>query len=437
MILLGNLALWLAFLIGLWGAITGFVGGVQGRADLQQSARHASFALFGALLVAVISLELAIFRHDFSLEYVAAYTSRNLPTFYLWSALYAGQKGSLLFWATVRSLFAMLVQLMTSWRHRVYLRFVAAGPCTVATFFITVMLFAANPFERLAFVPLDGRGMNPQLQNPGMVSPPPSLSLGYIPITIPFAFAIAALLSKRLDSDWLVAIRKWTLVSWLFLSIGLILGMWWAYVELGWGGYWAWDPVENAALLPWLTATAFIHSSMVAERRGTLRVWSHLLVVLTFWLTLFGTFMTRSGVVASVHSFTASGIGGWFATFLVLAIVVTGFLVATRLKDLEARAELESMVSREAAFLYNNVVLVGIAFSVLWGTLFPIISEAVRGSKITVGPPFFNTVNIPLGLLLLALTGIGPLIAWRKASPENLRRQFLVPLDRKSTRLNS
>ena len=426
--LLGHLSLWVAFLVGLWGAITGFVGGTQDRADLQQSARHATFALFGALAVAVISLEIGIFRHDFSLEYVAAYTSRNLPTFYLWSALYAGQKGSLLFWATVLSFFAMLVQVMTSGRHRVYLPFVAAVTCTVATFFITVMLFAANPFERLAFVPLDGRGMNPQLQNPGMVFHPPMLYLGYISITIPFAFAIAALLSKRLDSDWLVAIRKWTLVSWLFLSIGLILGMWWAYVELGWGGYWAWDPVENAALLPWLVMTAFLHSVMVQEKRGMLKKWNLGLIIGAWLLSIFGTFITRSGVIASVHSFTQSSVGYFFLVFLIVAAALSFALYASRLPLLEAEATLESMVSREASFLFNNLLLIGIAFSVLWGTLFPILSEAIKGTKITVGPPFFNQVNVPLGLALLAMTGIGPLIAWRRASIPNLKRQFAVPL---------
>ena len=428
MALLGHLSLWLAFLVGLWGAITGFVGGVQNRADLQQSARNATFALFAALLVAVISLEISIFRHDFSLEYVAAYTSRNLPTFYLWSALYAGQKGSLLFWATVLSLFAMLVQIMTGGRHRVYLPFVAAVTCTVATFFITVMLFAANPFERLTFMPLDGRGMNPQLQNPGMVFHPPMLYLGYISITIPFAFAIAALLSKRLDSDWLVAIRKWTLVSWLFLSIGLLIGMWWAYVELGWGGYWAWDPVENAALLPWLVMTAFLHSVMVQEKRGMLKKWNLALIIGAWLLSIFGTFITRSGVIASVHSFTQSSVGYYFLVFLVLASVLSFALYTSRLPLLEAEATLESMVSREASFLFNNLLLIGIAFSVLWGTLFPILSEAIKGTKITVGPPFFNQVNIPLGLALLAMTGIGPLIAWRRASIPNLKRQFAVPL---------
>jgi cytochrome c-type biogenesis protein CcmF len=428
MTLLGHLALWLAFLVGLWGAVTGFAGGMQGRADLQQSARHAVYAMCGALLVAVVCLEVAVFRHDFNVEYVAAYTSRNLPTFYLWSALYAGQKGSLLFWAAVLSVFAALTQALTGARHRAYLPYVAGVTCVVATFFVTVLLFAANPFERLAFTPMDGRGMNPQLQNPGMVFHPPMLYLGYISITIPFAFAIAALASKRLEADWLVAIRKWTLVSWLFLAIGLLLGMWWAYVELGWGGYWAWDPVENAALLPWLTMTAFLHSVMIQEKRGMLKKWNLALIIGSWLLSIFGTFITRSGVISSVHSFTQSSVGYFFLGFLVLAGAGSFTLYATRLPLLEAEAKLESMVSREASFLFNNLLFIGIAFSVLWGTLFPILSELVQGTKVTVGPPFFNQVNVPLGLALLALTGIGPLIAWRRASVPNLRRQFAVPV---------
>jgi cytochrome c-type biogenesis protein CcmF len=428
MTLLGHLSLWLALLVGLWGAITGFVGGVQGRGDLQKSARHATFAMFGALVVACISLEVAIFRHDFSVEYVAAYTSRNLPTFYLWSALYAGQKGSLLFWATVLSLFATLALLLTNRRHAIYLPFVAGVSCLVASFFVTVLIFAANPFERLAFAPMDGRGMNPQLQNPGMVFHPPMLYLGYISITIPFAFAIGALISKKLDTDWLVAVRKWTLVSWLFLAIGLLIGMWWAYVELGWGGYWAWDPVENAALLPWLVMTAFLHSVMIQEKRGMLKKWNLGLILGAWLLSIFGTFITRSGVIASVHSFTQSNVGYFFLVFLVAAAVACAVLYVTRLPLLQAEARLESMVSREASFLFNNLLFIGIAFSVLWGTLFPILSEAITGTKVTVGPPFFNQVNIPLGLGLLLLTGIGPLIAWRRASTMNLQRQFAVPV---------
>ncbi|HXQ29380.1 MAG TPA: heme lyase CcmF/NrfE family subunit [Gemmatimonadales bacterium] len=428
MTILGTLALWVAFLLAIFGAVVGFLGGWKDRADLKRSARNAVFAMFGAMATAVFALEWALFHHDFNVEYVAAYTSRNLPIFYTWSALYAGQKGSLLFWATVLSLFGSLAQLLTAPRHRVYLPYVTGVVSTVAAFFILVMLAAANPFDRLAYTPLDGGGLNPQLQNPGMVFHPPMLYLGYISMTIPFAFAIAALLSRRLDSDWLVAIRKWTLVSWLFLSIGLVLGMWWAYVELGWGGYWAWDPVENAALLPWLTMTAFLHSVMIQEKRGMLKKWNLALVIGSWLLSIMGTFITRSGVISSVHSFTQSSVGYYFLVFLVGAAIASFTLYARRLPLLEAESRLESMVSREATFLFNNLLFVGIAFSVLWGTLFPILSEAVEGTKVTVGPPFFNQVNIPLGLGLLALTGIGPLIAWRRASLPNLRRQFAVPV---------
>jgi cytochrome c-type biogenesis protein CcmF len=428
MTLLGSLALWVAFLLGVWGMLTGFLGAARGRGDLIASSRHAVYTMCGALLVAVVCLEVALFRHDFNVEYVAAYTSRNLPVFYTWSALYAGQKGSMLFWATVLSIFAALAQLLTAPRHRVYLPYVGAITCLVAAFFLSVMLFGhSNPFERLPYTPVDGRGLNPQLQNPGMVFHPPMLYLGYISITIPFAFAMAAILSKRLDADWLVAIRKWTLLSWLFLSVGICLGMWWAYVELGWGGYWAWDPVENASFLPWLTMTAFLHSVMIQEKRGMLKKWNLALIIGSWLLSIFGTFITRSGVIASVHSFTQSSVGYFFGAFLVIMGVGSFWLYSRRLPLLQAESTLESLVSREATFLFNNLLLVGIAFSVLWGTLFPIISEAVTGTKITVKGPFFNQVNIPLGLALLAFTGIGPLIAWRRSSLPNLRRQFAFP----------
>ncbi len=428
MTLLGTLALWLALLVGVWGALAGFVGGLKDRPDLARSARNAVFAMCGALLVAVASLEWALFQHDFNVEYVAAYTSRNLPIFYTWSALYAGQKGSLLFWATVLSAFGSLALVLTPRRHRELLPYVAGVVSVVAAFFISVMLLGhANPFQRLPYTPLDGSGLNPQLQNPGMVFHPPMLYLGYISITIPFAFAIAALLSKRLDTDWLVAIRKWTLLSWLFLSVGICLGMWWAYVELGWGGYWAWDPVENASLLPWLTMTAFLHSVMIQEKRGMLKKWNLALIIGSWLLSIFGTFITRSGVISSVHSFTQSSVGYFFLAFLIVSGVASFALYANRLPLLEAEARLESMVSREASFLFNNLLFIGIAFSVLWGTLFPILSELVQGVKITYGPATFNFVNIPLGLALLLLTGIGPLIAWRRASVPNLRRQFAVP----------
>ncbi|HMV30735.1 MAG: heme lyase CcmF/NrfE family subunit [Gemmatimonadales bacterium] len=428
MTLLGQFALWAAFLLGGWAAVVGFSGRWHGRPELALSVTRAVYALFGVLVVAAISLWKGIIAHDFNIEYVAAYTSRNLPGYYLVSAFWAGQKGSLLFWAIVLSFFAALAQWLTPARYRALMPYVAAVTSSVTVFFVMVMLFASNPFERLPFTPPDGNGLNPQLQNIGMVIHPPMLYLGYISITLPFAFAIAALLSRRLDTGWLQAIRKWTLMSWLFLSIGITLGMWWAYVELGWGGYWAWDPVENASLLPWLTMSAFLHSVMIQEKRGMLKRWNMTLIIGSFLLSIFGTFITRSGVIASVHSFTQSNVGYFFLGFLVTAAILSFTLLYTRWDRLEADVQLESMVSREAAFLFNNLLLVGIAFSVLWGTLFPILSEAVRGTKISVGPPFFNKVNVPLGLLLLGLTGIGPLIAWRKASTANLKRQFTWPL---------
>jgi cytochrome c-type biogenesis protein CcmF len=359
---------------------------------------------------------------------VAAYTSRNLPVFYTWSAFYAGQKGSLLLWALVVSTFGSAALLANRRKYPELMPYVAGTIAIVVVFFVATMVFASNPFERLGFTPADGRGLNPQLQNPGMVFHPPMLYLGYTSISVPFAFAVAALISGRLDTGWLHAIRKWTLLSWLFLSCGIVLGMWWAYVELGWGGYWAWDPVENASFLPWLTMTAFLHSVMIQEKRGMLKKWNIGLIVGSFLLSIFGTFLTRSGVISSVHSFAQSNVGWFFLVFLVLAAIVGFGLLAFRWPALAAESKLESMVSREAAFLFNNLILIVIAFSVLWGTLFPVISEAVRGTKVTVGPPFFNQVNVPLGLLLLLLTGIGPLIAWRRASTANLKRQFFWPV---------
>jgi cytochrome c-type biogenesis protein CcmF len=427
-ILLGELSLWVALLMAAWSATVSFAGGRGGRQDLIASGERALYATFAFVVLASIGLWTALLTSDFSLRFVASYTSANLPAVYKFSAFWGGQSGSMLFWCLILGFYAAVAVFANRRRNRELMPYVTGTLAIVLVFFLATTALGANPYDRLDWVPPDGTGLNPQLQNPGMAIHPPNLYLGYVATTIPFAFAIAALITRRLDAEWLAAVRRWSLVSWLFLTIGITLGMWWAYVELGWGGYWAWDPVENASLLPWLTGTAFLHSIMIQEKRGMLRKWNVTLVVSTFLLSILGTFITRSGIIESVHSFAQSPIGNWFAGFLVLSMVVTAVLVTTRLKDLEAKAELESMVSREAAFLYNNVVLVGIAFSVLWGTLFPIISEAVRGSKITVGPPFFNTVNIPLGLLLLALTGVGPLIAWRRASVSNLKRQFAAPL---------
>ncbi|MGI8843414.1 MAG: heme lyase CcmF/NrfE family subunit [Gemmatimonadaceae bacterium] len=424
MTLVGELSLWVALLMAAWGTTVSFAGGALRNRSLVLSGERAVHATLAFVVVASIGLWSALLRSDFSFKYVASYTSANLPAAYKISAFWAGQSGSLLFWTLILAMYAATAVRLNRNRLPELAPYVAGTLSAVTLFFLLVTAFGSNPYERLSWLPPDGRGMNPQLQNPGMALHPPSLYLGYVATTVPFAFAVAALITRRLDAKWLGAVRRWALLSWVFLTTGILLGMWWAYVELGWGGYWAWDPVENASLLPWLTGTAFLHSVMVQEKRGMLRKWNVTLVMATFLLAVFGTFITRSGIVSSVHSFAQSSVGYWFAGFLVMGIVASAYLVTTRLPDLKATAHLESVVSREASFLFNNLLLVGIAFSVLWGTLFPIISEAVRGIRITVGAPFFNQVNVPLGLALLALAGIGPLIAWRRASIANLRRQF-------------
>jgi cytochrome c-type biogenesis protein CcmF len=299
---------------------------------------------------------------------------------------------------------------------------------TIAVFFLGLLTFVTDPFQRLPMAAREGQDLNPLLQNYWMMIHPPSLYTGYVSASVPFAFAIAALATGQLGDQWIRSVRRWALFSWAFLSLGNILGARWAYEVLGWGGYWAWDPVENAAFMPWLVSTAYLHSVMIQEKKDMLRVWNFVLVLLTFALTIFGTFLTRSGVISSVHSFTQSGLGPFFIGFLLFVLLGAGALLAYRLPELRTPATVESFLSREAAFLFNNLILVGIAFAVFWGTVFPVLSEWVRGVKITVGPPFFNRVNAPLGLALLFLAGVGPVIAWRRASPKNLRRAFVGPV---------
>jgi cytochrome c-type biogenesis protein CcmF len=428
MILVGELSLWVALLMAAWSTTVSYSGGLQGRADLIKSGERALYATFAFTLLASIGIWTALFTHDFSLKFVASYTSSNLPKVYTFTAFWAGQAGSMLFWCLILTMYSAIAVFSNRRSNRAMMPWVTGTLGVVALFFLMTMCFGANPYERLDWTPADGRGMNPQLQNPGMAIHPPMLYLGLVATAVPFAFAVGALVTRNLDAQWLGAVRRWALLSWFFLTIGIILGMWWAYVELGWAGYWAWDPVENSSFLPWLTGTAFLHSIMIQEKRGMLKKWNVTLVIATFLLSILGTFITRSGVIESVHAFAQSPVGNWFLGFLIVATAASAYLVSTRLQDMQAKAELESMVSREAAFLYNNLVLVGICFATLWGTLFPILSEAVKGEKLNVGPPFFNAVNGPLGLLLLALTGIGPLIAWRRASVSNLRRQFTFPV---------
>ncbi len=428
MILLGELSLWVALMTAAWAAIVSYAGGYLRRDDLIASGVNAVYATWALVVIASIGLWTALLNSDFSFLFVWQQTSSNLPAVYKFSAFWAGQSGSLLFWELILATCAALALYTSRKTNRELLPYVSGTVGVLLLFFLAVLCLGSNPYERIPnFIPVEGRGLNPQLQNPGMAFHPPNLYLGYVSTAIPFAFATAALITRRLDTEWIVAVRRWALFSWFFLTLGVLLGMWWAYVELGWSGYWAWDPVENSSFLPWLTQTAFLHSVMIQEKRGMLRKWNVTLVSASFLLSILGTFITRSGVIDSVHSFARSPIGWWFLGFIIIAIILISLLVTSRLKDLEATAQLESMLSREAAFLYNNVALVGIAFAVLWGTFFPMISEWQSGTKITVGPPFFNAVNVPLGLFLLVLTGVGPLIAWRRTSAANLRKQFTGP----------
>lgn len=427
---LGEFALWIALPISFWGMAMGFVGGHQKRGDLVLSAERSVYIVFALLTVASLGIVNAFLTDQFQYWYVAGYSNRDLDIFFKLSGLWAGQRGSLVFWAVLLAFFAALTVFQNRKRNRDFMPYVVGVLQGILGFFLVVLLFAGvNPFEQLGFVPADGQGLNPQLQNYWMTIHPPVLYLGFTAFSIPFAFAMAALLNGRLDSRWIVVTRRWTLVSWFFLTNGIIFGMRWAYEELGWGGYWFWDPVENASLLPWLTATAFLHSIMIQENRGMLKVWNMSLVLLTFLLTIFATFLTRSGLIESVHSFAQNtGIAFIFLAFMGSIFVAAVILILYRLPALRSENQIESFVSREAAFLLNNLVLLGAAFAILWGTIFPLVSEAFTGQPIAVGPPFFNRVNIPIGLVLLALTGIGPVIAWRRATGRNLKRNFALPV---------
>jgi cytochrome c-type biogenesis protein CcmF len=425
---IGRLAVCLALLFAVYAVGASLAGGIRRRADLVRSGEHAAWAVFALVILAVGILLRALLTHDFTLEYVAAYSSSTLPVRYTVAALWGGQKGSLLFWAFMLTLFTAIVLVQNRDRNRDLMPWVTATLMTVAAFFLSLLTFVTDPFERLPIAAKEGADLNPLLQNYWMTIHPPSLYTGYVSASVPFAFAIAALASGRLGDQWIRTTRRWALFSWFFLSLGNLFGARWAYEVLGWGGYWAWDPVENAAFMPWLVSTAYLHSVMIQEKKDMLRVWNMVLVLLTFALTIFGTFLTRSGVISSVHSFTQSGLGPFFIGFLLFVIVVAGALLVYRLPELRTPATVESFLSRESAFLFNNLMLVGIAFATFWGTVFPVLSEWVRGVKITVGPPFFNRVNAPLGVALLFLMGVGPVIAWRRASPRNLRRAFTGPV---------
>jgi cytochrome c-type biogenesis protein CcmF len=417
----GSFSLLLALALSAWALFAGTIAlyqlssGKRGRIDparLLETSRRASLASFVAVSCAAFALVWAAFTGDFSVAYILHHTNIALPGAYKFSALWSGQEGSLLLWAWLLTAYGFVLCL----RYRVDVRLTAYASTIMAAiqlFFLALLCFAAS--------------LNPLLQYPEMVIHPPMLYLGYVGFAVPFAFALGALMMKYPGEKWIRITRNWTMVTWLFLTCGIFLGAHWAYSVLGWGGYWGWDPVENASLMPWLTGTAFLHSCMMQEKRGMMKVWNVWLIFTTFLLCILGTLLTRSGIVSSVHAFAQSSIGTWFTTFLLITFGVCLFVFFRQRGHLKAEHKLESLVSRESSFMFNNLILLAACFTVLWGTLFPVLSEYVTGSKVTVGAPFYNRVNLPIGLFLLFLTGIGPLLAWRSTSLKSIRRNFVLP----------
>src|SRR5437667_654990 len=427
---LGSFVLLLALALSGYSFLVGLLALARrqpGSERLGETARRAGIASFGAVFLAALVLVVSAFRNDFSIAYIFHHSNRDLPLPYKFATLWSGQEGSLLFWSLLLSGYGFVLRL----RHKTDERLFAHASVVIAAvqvFFLLLLNFPARPFAVMqGTLAADGNGLNPLLQYPEMVIHPPMLYLGYVGFTVPFAFALGALAMKYPGEKWIHITRRWTMVTWIFLTCGIFLGAHWAYSVLGWGGYWGWDPVENASLMPWLTGTAFLHSVMMQEKRGMLKVWNMWLIFSTFVLSIFGTFLARSGVVSSVHAFAQSSIGDWFTSFLALTFAVCVFFFVKNRSHLQSEHKLESLVSRESSFLFNNLLLLVACFTVLWGTLFPVLSEWVQGTKVTVGPPFFNRVNVPVALLLLLFTAIGPLLAWRKTSVESLKRNFLWP----------
>lgn len=434
---LGSVGLIFGIAFAVYAVAAGVAGGKLRSLKITRSAERATLGFFVMITVSVIALEVLLQTNNFHNAYVATHSNRDLAFYYKFAVLWSGQEGSLLFWTWLLSIYTGLLVLINRKKNRQLMPYVIAFALGIGVFFSGLTFFVANPFKELSlssasglvpFTAPDGNGLNPSLQYPSMMIHPVLLYLGYVGMAIPFSFGMAALVTKQLGDNWIRVTRRWTMVPWMFLGAGLILGGHWAYNVLGWGGYWAWDPVENAALLPWLAGTAFLHSVMVQEKRGMLKVWNVGLVMLTFFLSIFGDFLTRSGIVDSVHAFAQSDIGVYFAGFLAVIAVFSVTLLVLRLDFLKSENRLDSVVSRESGFMFNNWILLALVFAVFWGTIFPIISKAVEHETVTVGPPFFNKVAIPMGLMLLLLTGIGPLLAWRKTSFESLKRNFTIPV---------
>lgn len=429
---LGTIALILALGFSVLAMIVAVIGAVHhvptSSQALLQSAKRSVLAVAFFLLLASYALVESFLTHDFGMKYVSDHSSLSMAWYYTTSAFYSGQEGSLLYWGLMLGVFSAIFILTSRRVSAVLVPYIIVTLMAIETFLLLVLTSVSNPFVRISGpAPADGSGLNPLLMDPGMLIHPPMLLMGYMSFALPFAFAIAALVTGKLDSEWLRSIRRWTLAAWSIQTAGLILGAWWAYHVLGWGGYWGWDPVENAALLPWLTATAFLHSTMVQERRGMLKVWNLVLVIASFALSIFGTFEVRSGIISSVHSFAYSAIGSYFLAFLIVAIVVSTALFLYRLPKLKPEQEFDSVVSREGVFLLNNLLLIGITFATLWGTIFPLISVGLHQQTMTVGPPFYNNVNGPLFVLLLLAMGVGPLLAWRRTALRSLWRNLAVP----------
>ena len=426
---IGHVSVVVALATSVYAAVAFVVSTRRGDERLGESARLAVNATFGLAAVAAVAMVISLLTHDFSVSYVARHNSTTTPPFYSVISLWAALEGSILFWVLLLTGYSALALHRLRASQRELLPWAGATLSLISAFFFLVIAGPGNPFARVTPVAAEGPGPNALLQNhPFMGLHPPLLYLGYVGLAVPFAFCIAALVTRRTDEGWLAAVRRWTLVPWIFLSLGIVAGAWWSYEVLGWGGYWAWDPVENAALLPWLTATAFLHSSMVAERRGALRIWNVALIIATFQLTLLGTFLTRSGVVASVHSFTQSTIGQLFALAIVVSVVGSLALLLWRLPSLRDDGPGAAPVSRESAFLFNNVLFLGLTFAVLFGTLLPLAVEAAGGGKISVGAPWFNRVGLPIMLALLFLMGVGPALPWGTTSLRTLRDRFRLPL---------
>ena len=427
---LGSFLLMATLVVSAYAIAASIAGARRGSRSLVESGTGAFYLAAALMTVASAVIVHAFVTNDYTIKYVQHYSDAAQPLFYKITSYWGGLDGSIMFWVFLLALFGSLAVYVNRDRHRELIPYVVAIISSVQVFFLFMMIVHKNPFATfLVQSPPDGQGLNPLLQNIYMVVHPPSLYIGFVGMTIPYAFGMAALITGHLDDSWLRAVRRWTMVSWLFLSLGLTLGMIWAYEELGWGGYWGWDPVENAGLLPWFTASAFLHSVIVQERRGMLKVWNVSLVIITFFLTIFGTFMTRSGVVQSVHAFGEDRTLTWmFAVFMVLILTFSFAWVVRRLPLLKPRYDLDSWMSREAAFVANNWILLIAALLVLFGTMFPTMSEALTGNRLTVGPPFFNRWMAPIGLILLLLTGVAPLLAWRRSTLANLRESFLWPV---------